>query len=360
MKVIEARNVHCALPLGIRLISESGQLRESRNGPVLVSPAPVTTTYLKPTERLTFWPERDVNTAFLVYEALWMLAGRDDLAPVTRYVSTFGRYSDDGETLHGAYGHRWRWRFDIDQLNEIVGILRTNPDDRRCVLQMWNAEEDLGRAGRDVPCNLMATVQRDTAGALDLTVFCRSNDIIWGAYFANAFHFSVLQEYLALAIGCPVGVYEQVSVNWHAYLETFEPLRELPKRAFNAIYSTPYQIGDPYALGVVQPTPLFVPFVPTGTDEFQMWADDAIRTLTKQADAQFPADTDYEPALNPWAAVLRAHSVYQSLQPPERFASALECLALDIWQRYDIVASMENWIRRRQAAFEAKAGVLTL
>ena len=50
-----------------------------------------------------------------------------------------------------------------------------------------------------------------------MTVCCRSNDVIWGAYGANAVHFSALQEYLAARIGVGVGYYYQVSNNFHAY-----------------------------------------------------------------------------------------------------------------------------------------------
>jgi hypothetical protein len=54
-------------------------------------------------------------------------------------------------------------------------------------------------------------------GRLDLTVTCRSNDVVWGAYGANAVHFSVLLEYLAGRIGVRVGKMYQISNNWHLY-----------------------------------------------------------------------------------------------------------------------------------------------
>jgi thymidylate synthase len=57
---------------------------------------------------------------------------------------------------------------------------------------------------------------------LDLTVLCRSNDVVWGAYGANAVHFSVLQEYLAGRIGVDVGVMYQFSNNYHGYVDGAE------------------------------------------------------------------------------------------------------------------------------------------
>ena len=52
-------------------------------------------------------------------------------------------YSDDGITLQGAYGFRWREHFGGDQLSVIIERLRNDNTDRRCVLQMWDPLVDL-------------------------------------------------------------------------------------------------------------------------------------------------------------------------------------------------------------------------
>jgi len=62
---------------------------------------------------------------------------------------------------------------------------------------------------------------------LDMTVFNRSNDIIWGCYGANAVHFSMLQEVMAAWVGVPVGCYWQISDNWHAYISSLEKVAHL-------------------------------------------------------------------------------------------------------------------------------------
>ena len=129
----------------------------------------------------------------------------------------FSEFSDDGETLHDAYGYRWRRAFNQDQLEKIALRLKRNSDDRRCVLQMWDVYQDLDREGKAIPCNLSATFQIDREGRLDMNIFNRSNDIIWGAYGANAVHFSMLMEYMAHWIGVPMGYMRQFSMNWHAY-----------------------------------------------------------------------------------------------------------------------------------------------
>lgn len=224
MFLIQARNVNDALTKGMKLLGADGQKRGSRNGEVLVMDGPVSTMYERPRERVLFWPDRDANPFFHLFEALWMLNGNRDVAPLEHYVKRMKGFSDDGKVLHGAYGYRWLHHFKFDQLSPIIGRLKKNPDDRRCVLQMWDARADLDMSTKDQPCNTQAYFSRDYLGQLDMTVCCRSNDIIWGAYGANAVHFSMLQEFIAAGIGCEVGRYWQMSNNFHAYTKTFGPL----------------------------------------------------------------------------------------------------------------------------------------
>lgn len=263
MFVVNARNVHAALPAGLALLETHGERRESRNGPVAVMPCPVTTVYQRPRERVIFWPERDANPFFHLMESLWMLAGRNDVAFPASYVKRMREFSDDGETFHGAYGHRWINHFarvvegstsddvevvTIDQVRTIIQLLKLNPNDRRAVLGMWDPSVDLGRQGKDVPCNTQAYFSVASSGHLDMTVCNRSNDVVWGAYGANAVHFSILQEFVANALGVPVGRYWQMSNNYHAYLDTLKGVANLA--CMHHSTSCPYQDGTvgPYKL----------------------------------------------------------------------------------------------------------------
>lgn len=225
MFVINANNVNDALTKGYEFLLEYGVRRDSRNGPVLVAPQPVTTRYDKPYQRVLFNDLRDANPFFHLVESLWMIAGRNDLATLTEFVKTFANFSDDGQTVAGAYGYRWRRQFDRDQLAWAIRRLKENPEDRRVVIQMYDADIDQTAAdqgGKDIPCNLLALPSVSTDGRLDLTVYNRSNDMVWGAYGANAVHFSMLQELIADQLEIPVGAYYQVANNFHAYLSTFE------------------------------------------------------------------------------------------------------------------------------------------
>lgn len=351
MRVLEARNVHEALPKAMWMMSREGVPRESRNGPVLVHPDPVTTVYVAPKERVLFWPQREANPAFHLYESLWMLAGRNDLAPLVRYVKTFGQFSDDGVTLYGAYGYRWRMAMDDDQLAVIARRLRENPDDRRCVLQIWMGQYDLDRDTKDLPCNLTVTFQVNVFCALDMTVFNRSNDIVLGAYGANAVHFSVLHEYMAIWIGIPVGVYRQVSCNWHAYQnEMYEKVKDLARYAEGAGYAQPSPIPNPYRTADVYPLPLVSPITAeTPADTIQRF-DKQVSELLMHAETGFVLPRVFAEE-DPWMevayAVLRAHHIWRT-SSVDRFKHAFASLARAD-QKADWIVAMRQWLERREA-----------
>jgi thymidylate synthase len=235
---INAQNVNDAMQYALTYLPYNSAKEPSRNGPVLVSNTPVVTCYAAPTQRVLFSPMRDANPFFHLFEALWMLAGRDDVEYPVQFNSKFGQFSDDGERFWGAYGYRWRTWFGYDQLTAIIDELKRNPATRRCVLSMWSpgytvftaedktvsmVQPDLMQAlagGKDVPCNTHIYF-RSVDGYLDMMVNCRSNDIFWGAYGANAVHFSILLEYVATAVGLRPGRYWQNSFNFHAYTDVF-------------------------------------------------------------------------------------------------------------------------------------------
>jgi thymidylate synthase len=264
MQIISARNVNEALLLGLHAVNEYGVLRDSRVGPVMVFQTPVTTIYENPTERVVFFPERDANPFFHFMEGLWMIAGRNDVEWISRFNSSIVQFSDNGRDFHGAYGYRWRKHFGFDQLDTIAYLLRLNPDDRRIVLQMWDPKVDLARAGKDFPCNTSIKF-RINDGRLDMTVENRSNDMIWGAYGANAVHFSMLQEFMAGWIGVPVGHYWQISTNFHAYVNVME------KHSSLLGLSPGF---DDYSLGNVEPYPMIDCDIETWQRELNMFIND--------------------------------------------------------------------------------------
>lgn len=268
MNIIYAQSVSEALAECLYKM-KMAEPADSRVGSVYVLSDPVITTYTKPHRRVLYSPARDANPFFHLMEALWMLAGRNDVAFPSRFAKQIAQYSDNGKIMWGAYGWRWREFFGYDQLNAIADELKKNPTSRRAVLSMWNGmrvdesysetygervsdeiPSDLGVAyngGKDVPCNTHAYFDL-RGGVLNMTVCNRSNDAIWGAYGANAVHFSVLLEYMAAKIGVPVGVYRQFSNNMHVYTEVLDTMAKRLRR------SNVSKLSNVEALGVDYPT----------------------------------------------------------------------------------------------------------
>jgi thymidylate synthase len=254
MKVIYARNVNDAVVKGAQLMKEGGLSQDSRAGGTLEYPEPVCTVYERPTERVLFDAVRDANPFFHLMEALWMLAGRRDVAWLSRFNTRMAEYSDDGVVFNAAYGYRWRQQFELkptssdatsDQLSVIVRMLRSDPNSRRAVLQIWDAEADLGVNSKDLACNTQAMF-KVRGGRLNMTISNRSNDIVWGCYGANAVQFSMLLEYMAARVGVEPGTYRQVSDSYHAYHDTWPKISDIAAR-FR---------GDPYVQGEVSVYPL--------------------------------------------------------------------------------------------------------
>jgi len=264
MHVVTARNVCEALPLTLRHLIRNGQKDDSRVGPVLVSPTPIMTETLRPYERVLFSAVRDANPFFHMFEAIWMLAGRNDAAPLNDFVKNFGAlYGEIDGKVHGAYGYRWRKSFGLDQIAHVIGKLIANKTDRQAVLQMWDCSsgnDDLAGTWRDRPCNthcyLRVRLQKG-APVLDLTVCCRSNDMIWGAHGSNAVHFSVLLEYLAARIDVGIGTMYQLSNNAHAYQTELDRLTDRMYEHSVRTSITDALFDDRYKVGMVKATPMF-------------------------------------------------------------------------------------------------------
>ena len=192
------------------------QREETRNGPALSFPMPVIVEHTTPYRRVLFDPARDANPFFHYMEAIWMLAGEKNVSFPGKFAKNIFNYSDDGVVLHGAYGHRWRYHFDMDQVEQVIHMLTKDPATRRAVIAMWDPIHDLGSDTKDLPCNTHLFF-RIVDGKLNMTVCNRSNDLCWGMLGANIVHFSVLQEYIASDIDVPLGSLYQFTNNLHIY-----------------------------------------------------------------------------------------------------------------------------------------------
>lgn len=241
MKVIDARNVNEAFATAVAMMRTGYDTRIRRplgKAVTVEAKEPVTTVYHQPRERVLFDPLRDVNPFFHLMEALWIIRGRDDVRWLERFNGNIASYSDDGSVFHAPYGHRLRAHFGIDQLQGVITTLEEDENSRQAVAAIWSPADDLLAKSKDIPCNDLLMFKMND-GNLDLTVCCRSNDIVWGCYGTNVVQFSMIQEYVAAALGAPVGIYNQISDSFHYYPDT-EVWKRLETRPAGSFESFDY------------------------------------------------------------------------------------------------------------------------
>lgn len=324
MLTINAKNVSDALTQGLELMQDPAlvECSESRNGPVIEFTQPVATTYRRPLERVLLCPVRDANPFFHIAEAAWMLAGRADVAPLARILPSIANYSDDGVTFHGAYGARI-----MEQIKLLRPRFATDPNTRRVVVSIWDTDRDGTYYGKDLPCNnLLYFWARH--GVLHLTVCCRSNDMVWGAYGANAVQFSYFLEYAAALLGFEVGTYTQVSNNLHLYVK--EPAAQRLLEAHHGL-----KRPDPYLQCATW-------------DKVPLCRDPAV-LLQEARLAMGILEPWRQPWAEPWIAgvlvpALQAHAAYREGRFLVAHALSKHIAATD-WR-----LACQQWVERRAAA----------
>lgn len=183
-------------------------------------------------ERLCLLQGRGINPVFALVESAWVLAGRNDLAPLQSVIANYGQYSDDGLTLNGAYGFRLRTYFGFDQIEEAIRQLRISPDSRRVVLSLYSGA-DLGKDTLDVPCNT-EVILRIEESRLAMTVINRSNDLWLGVPY-NWFMFRCLQTLIASRLNVPLGAQRHISTCMHLYESDLAAASRVV--AMNSLYS---------------------------------------------------------------------------------------------------------------------------
>lgn len=158
------------------------------------------------------------GTAFsCLGELLWYLAGSNNLAFIEYYIPQYKKYSDDGSTLNGAYGHRlFGMDGKIHQLEAVVKKLREKPESRQGAIQLLEAK-DVISSSKDVPCTCtLQFLLRE--GSLQMITYMRSNDAFLGLPH-DFFAFSMLQEIVARQLGVEVGSYNHCVGSLHLYEE---------------------------------------------------------------------------------------------------------------------------------------------
>jgi hypothetical protein len=209
---------------------------------------------------------------------------------------------------------------------------------------MWDPAVDMVAAdagGADVPCNL-TMLPWVSDNRLHLTVFNRSHDIVWGAYGANAVHFSFVLEYLAARIGLPVGTMTFVSNNYHAYVET---MPEVPDHALGWV--DPYQM----ATGCV-PWPLFGGWDEEDPRRERLLQED-LRVLFEHGPREAATKARWPYLRQVAAPMMLAHEHWRRGRGEDRYLGALSILQQVQATDWRLAATM--WVERRYARWRAAA-----
>jgi thymidylate synthase len=218
MNIITGYNVPHLYEETLWALRAQANMEESRNGDVLAMPGPSLLQLQNPRERVLWDENRNANPFFHVMETIWMLSGENRVDWLLPFNRGYSNYAEDDGVVHGAYGHRWRRNFLVDQIIRTIELLKSNPKTRRAVIGMWDPSMDCETEEtlRDVPCNTHLYF-RVVDGTLQMTVCNRSNDAIWGALGANVVHMTYLQELIAHGAGLSLGMYRVFSNNLHIY-----------------------------------------------------------------------------------------------------------------------------------------------
>jgi thymidylate synthase len=182
----------------------------------------------EPLQHWVFSRTPPLNPAFALVEVFWIVAGRQDAALPTYWNRSLARYCGTSADFHGAYGHRLRKHFGVDQLDRVYRALYKSPDSRQCVLQLWDPAADLPNpdgspAAADIPCNV-AVFPKIRHGKLEWMQVVRSNDIFLGMPY-NFVQFASIQEMLSGWLGALPGGYHQLSDSLHVYTRDVEAVR---------------------------------------------------------------------------------------------------------------------------------------
>lgn len=251
MFTAEFTGVNDFLVKSSRLLLENGVVRETRGQICYELPEPFMFKIAEPTARLVTISERKWNFSLPYAESLWLASGRNNMDFITHYLGRMNEFSDDGKFMRAGYGSRLRSyngdvqdyqvsevlsheTHSVDQFKYVVNCFGKDLNTRRAVINIDDTMKDeFGDDGeikitKDIPCTrLLHFLKNGQTGKLDLTVYMRSNDILWGASAVNIFNFTFMQEYFAAMLGLEVGSYYHIANNFHYYEDKRDMLKSL-------------------------------------------------------------------------------------------------------------------------------------
>lgn len=179
----------------------------------------------------------------IIYELLWFLRGDTNVHYLQEHgVRIWNEWADENGELGPVYGHQWRSWPDykggtIDQIKNVVDMIKHNPDSRRMLVTAWNPAEVEDMALPPCHCLFQFYV---ADGRLSLQLYQRSADSFLGVPF-NIASYALLLQMIAQVTGLEAGEFIHTTGDTHLYLNhleqaklqlTREP-RTLPKMKIN-------------------------------------------------------------------------------------------------------------------------------
>lgn len=159
-----------------------------------------------------------------VKELIWIyVMGSNDVNKLHEMnVKVWDEWVKEDGTIGKAYGYQARhWNGNIDQVQNLINTLKTNPQSRRMIISLWNVG-DLPEMALE-PCAFMTMwdVMGDT---LNMTLIQRSCDLGLGGPF-NTTQYATLQYMIAHVTGLKAGQFTHFINNAHIYENHFDALK---------------------------------------------------------------------------------------------------------------------------------------
>ena len=179
----------------------------------------------------------------IIHELLWFLKGDTNIAYLKENgVRIWDEWADKEGNLGPVYGKQWRsWAAPdgrtIDQISDVVGQIKSNPDSRRLIVSAWNPADLPAMALAPCHCLFQFYV---ADGRLSCQLYQRSADIFLGVPF-NIASYALLTMMMAQVTGLKPGDFVHTFGDAHLYVNHLEQvetqlardLRPLPQLAIN-------------------------------------------------------------------------------------------------------------------------------
>src|SRR6187397_1875545 len=173
----------------------------------------------------------------IVHELLWFLSGSTNIGYLREHgVKIWDEWADERGELGPVYGHQWRsWPAQdgktIDQIGNVVAMIRRNPDSRRLIVTAWNPAEVDKMALPPCHCLFQFYVAE---GKLSCQLYQRSADVFLGVPF-NIASYALLTQMMAQVTGFEPGEFVHTFGYAHLYLTHLDQAEEQLKRTPRAL-----------------------------------------------------------------------------------------------------------------------------